>query len=55
MTPMTLGRDSGELRKCVVHMKRFVVQNFLENRTRRRIVLHHVAINREAAGRSLLR
>src|SRR5258708_11990726 len=55
MTRVPLGFNSGELRECVVHVKGLVVQNFLKYIPRRRIVLHYIAINSEAAGSCLLR
>ena len=54
MALVPLGFNAGELHECVVHVKRFVVQNLFENCPRRRVVLHYVAINGEAAGSSLL-
>ena len=55
MAAMTLRSNAGELHTCVVHVKSFVMQNLFENCARRRIVLHHVAINGEPAGRRFLR
>ena len=48
MTPVLLGLNPDELRKCVVHVKGFVVQNFLKYGARRRIVLHYIAVNGKA-------
>jgi hypothetical protein len=55
MQPVALGRHANELRQRVVHVKRFVVENFLEYRTRRKITLEHVAIDTETARGSLFR
>src|SRR4029077_15866811 len=42
------------LRVRVVHMKHFIAQNLLEDRARRRVVVHELPVDRETAGRRLL-
>ena len=55
LPPVRLGRDAGELRVRVVHVEHFVAQDLFEDRARRRIVVDDIAIDRETAGRRLLR
>jgi len=47
-------RNAGKLRVGVVHMEHFVAQDLLEDRTRRGIVVHELAVDREAACRRFL-
>ena len=48
-------RDARQLCVRVVHMKYFVAENLFEDRTRVRVIVHELAIDRKPSGRGFLR
>ena len=48
--PIRVRRDAGQLRVGVIHVEDFVPQNVLEDRSRGRIVVDQLAIDRKSAG-----
>src|SRR6266567_5659996 len=55
MATMIFRSHAGELGERVIHVKSLIVQDFFEDGTGRRIMVHHVPINSEAARRCFFR